>query len=563
MSFAKPRVFVLGLDGATFSLIRPWVQAGHLPAFKRVLEGGANTVLNSTFPPKTASAWLSLVTGLNPGQHGVFDFINYDVSSYSFLEKHMVKGGPRAQGRTLWDVVGQQGGKVAAIGVPMTYPVWPVNGVMIGENVLVDIDQQAYPLDKTRSWAEGYLSLPSFYRLMRSAPDRFAEESLLLAERRLQILQEILNRDHFQFVMVVLDEPDRSQHCYWKHIGDNTNSLQDTVLKHYRVCDTALALLLEHMDENTSLFIISDHGGGPAPGKYVNFNVALRQAGLLRLRQTSALVSPDRFVKRLVCCLRESIYQRFSHHEVMRLKSLLPRPVKNFFLDVSQNINLIDWSQTSAYRFEMHPPSEGVMVNLQGRQSAGAVHKEDYERVRSDIIAALKDLIDPQTGKRIVREIHLREEVYWGEHIQDAPDIVLLLADGYRGGSGLDDLISEVPETTLHFWNGEHRMEGIFFAYGDKIRSGTRLPYLSPEDVAPNALYAAGISAGPSMKGHLVNDVFSSTYLVTTPINTLSLTKEQSRYLSRSENDYPANSSLSSQEEQALVERLRGLGYIE
>src|SRR5262245_19532200 len=177
MTFAKPRVFVLGLDGATFSLIRPWAQAGHLPALQRVLASGASAILNSTFPPKTASAWLSLVTGLNPGQHGVFDFINYDVRSYSFFEKQMVKGGPRAQGRTLWDAVGQQGGKVAAIGVPMTYPVWPVNGVMIGENVLVDIEQQAYPLSQMRSLAEAYLSLPSFYRLMRSAPDQFAEES--------------------------------------------------------------------------------------------------------------------------------------------------------------------------------------------------------------------------------------------------------------------------------------------------------------------------------------------------------------------------------------------------
>jgi predicted AlkP superfamily phosphohydrolase/phosphomutase len=238
--------------------------------------------------------------------------------------------------------------------------------------------------------------------------------------------------------------------------------------------------------------------------------------------------------------------------------------MKNFFLNASQNINLIDWSQTSAYRFEMHPPSEGVMVNLQGRQSAGAVHKDDYERVRSDIVAALKDLTDPQTGKRIVREIHLRDEVYWGEHVQNAPDIVLLLADEYRGGSGLDDLISEVPESTLDFWNGEHRMEGTFFAYGDKIRPGAHLLSLSPEDVAPNALYAAGMSAVPSMRGHVVNDAFSPAYLVNTPIDTLSHTREQSHYpAARREDHRSGNPALSSQEEQALVERLRGLGYIE
>ena len=90
-------------------------------------------------------------------------------------------------------MIGQQGGKVAAIGVPMTYPVWPVNGVMIGENVLVDVEQQAYPLARARTWARRVSFAPTFYRLMRSAPERFIEESLMLAERRLQILQEILH----------------------------------------------------------------------------------------------------------------------------------------------------------------------------------------------------------------------------------------------------------------------------------------------------------------------------------------------------------------------------------
>jgi predicted AlkP superfamily phosphohydrolase/phosphomutase len=318
------------------------------------------------------------------------------------------------------------------------------------------------------------------------------------------------------------------------------------------------------MDENTTLFIVSDHGGGPSPSKYVNFNVALREAGLLRLHQTSVYKAPDRFVKGMVCCLREAVYQRFSHHEVMRLKGLLPRPVKNFFSKTSQNTTLIDWSGTYAYRFEMHPPAEGVMVNLQGRQSAGAVHQEEYERVCRDVMAALKDLTDPQTGRKIVREIHPREEVYWGKYVQDAPDIVLLLEDGYRGGNGLDTLISEVPAETLNFWNGEHRMEGIFLAYGNKIRPGAFLPPLFPEDVAPSALYAAGTAAAPSMRGRIVKGAFSPTYFTTTPVDALARTREPSIHLVKRPAEYsPEATSLSSREEQALVERLRGLGYIE
>ena len=59
--------------------------------------------------------------------------------------------------------------------------------------------------------------------------------------------------------------------------------------------------------------------------------------------------------------------------------------------------------------------------------------------MRKEVRAAVKDLTDPQTGGRIVKEVFLREEVFWGAHLEDAPDIIVVLEEGYRGGAGTDE----------------------------------------------------------------------------------------------------------------------------
>ena len=68
------RIFLLGWDGATFDLIRPWVAQGKLPNIARLMETGVHGPLRSTIPPWTFPAWTSFMTGKNPGKHGIFDF---------------------------------------------------------------------------------------------------------------------------------------------------------------------------------------------------------------------------------------------------------------------------------------------------------------------------------------------------------------------------------------------------------------------------------------------------------------------------------------------------------
>src|SRR5512135_727140 len=122
-----PKVFCIGLDGATFDLIRPWAESGQLPTFKKIMDGGAWSELRSTVPPVTASAWSSFMTGKNPGAHGLFDFMqrrrdSYDLAPVSVLDR---------DGKAVWDLIGEAGKKVIVMNVPVTWPPQPVNGLLI------------------------------------------------------------------------------------------------------------------------------------------------------------------------------------------------------------------------------------------------------------------------------------------------------------------------------------------------------------------------------------------------------------------------------------------------
>ena len=122
-----PRVFIIGWDGATFDLIRPWAAEGKLPTLARLMVAGATGHLQSTLPPMTFQAWSSFLTGKNPGKHGIFDFTRQRPGSY---ELEFVNGGHR-HGDSFWRLLSDAGRKVISISVPCTYPPEAVNGIMI------------------------------------------------------------------------------------------------------------------------------------------------------------------------------------------------------------------------------------------------------------------------------------------------------------------------------------------------------------------------------------------------------------------------------------------------
>ncbi|HXK25650.1 MAG TPA: alkaline phosphatase family protein [Myxococcota bacterium] len=124
----RPRVVVIGVDGASWDYIDPLVAAGALPNFARLKEHGATARLRSVDTHFTPPAWTAMFTGKLPAKTGVYSFGSWDFASQTF---HMVSSLDVAV-PAVWDVASAAGLRVAAVGVPVTYPAHPVNGVVVG-----------------------------------------------------------------------------------------------------------------------------------------------------------------------------------------------------------------------------------------------------------------------------------------------------------------------------------------------------------------------------------------------------------------------------------------------
>ena len=130
------RLLVVGLDGGTDSVIG--LPDANLPNIAEVREQGASGTLISTVPPITAAAWPSMMTGWNPGRHGMFDFRTLGIERYSrlwgaghsasFEDGRDFVTSRRWSGAAFWD---QAEAPVAILSVPMTFPTWEVDGRMV------------------------------------------------------------------------------------------------------------------------------------------------------------------------------------------------------------------------------------------------------------------------------------------------------------------------------------------------------------------------------------------------------------------------------------------------
>ena len=120
------KVMVIGWDGADFRLIEPWIEAGYMPNLKKLMNSSQHGNLKSIYPPVTPIAWSTIVTGKNPGKHGLNGFFAFAPNSYDFYPVSAVN----RQGKDIWELISDSGRKVAVVGVPLTYPVREVNGCL-------------------------------------------------------------------------------------------------------------------------------------------------------------------------------------------------------------------------------------------------------------------------------------------------------------------------------------------------------------------------------------------------------------------------------------------------
>ena len=536
------KVLLLGIDGATFSILDPLFAEGHMPHLEKLLARGASGVLTSTIPPYTPPGWTSIFTGVNPGKHGIFGFTLGNVQRNEGLVRL-----DRVKTPAIWNVVNAQQHRIGLFNVPMTFPPPVVDGFSVSgmltpeggggtpdtfthpESLAKTIADEIpdYEIDIEVDYDNDWRSTEIIERLSRNLARKRAALRLLLEEH-----------DDLGVLFPVFEAPDRVMHVHYKYIDPRcehfhrpeAKPIRERVWSFFDEMDEAIGEVLGWAGDDGFVVTMSDHGFGPKD-KSVNVNLALREWGLLSLGGAGA-VSKSAGLRKLA----------------RKAKRVLPKSVFKKVKGVAQS--RIDWSRTKAFSAPI--PQQGIYVNLAGREPHGVVPPADYEAVCDEVAGRLSELVDPDDGRPVVDRVYRRDEVLSGPLSPEAPDLFPVcraysyeLSDGLYSPAVLDDY-RELPR-------GFHAIDGIFGLAGPGIPSQNGLK-ASLYDIAPTALYLAGLDLPQGLDGRVLSD-FLPGFADQRPVRITDMALPLARE--------GAQVGPYSQEEEAQIEEsLRNLGYL-
>lgn len=299
---------------------------------------------------------------------------------------------------------------------------------------------------------------------------RFDESAFLaqvngVVREREKMMRYELNRFKAGLFFCLFDTPDRLAHMFWRfrepghpaNQGDVTPELARVIEDHYRACDAFVGEAMSHVDDQTLFIVLSDHGMNSFQ-RGLNLNTWLYDHGWLALK-----------------------------------KGIVPgEDAGDFFKNV-------DWERTKAYAMGLG----GIYLNLKGREEKGSVELAEAEAIKSAIVKDLTGLGDPERNQVVVNGVVRREQIYKGPYVNEAPDLHVNFAPGYRvsWGTPLGGTPAGLFENNVKKWGGDHTIDpslvpGVLF-----MNRSFQNENVSLVDLAPTILAALGLPKGSAMEG--------------------------------------------------------------
>jgi predicted AlkP superfamily phosphohydrolase/phosphomutase len=260
-------ILIVGLDGVSPDMLRKMMDSGNLPYLASIYTRGVFGKLRTTIPSNSAPAWASFYTGMNPGKHGVYEFVD---TQRRLISSATIKG------RKLWQILSDAGFRCCIINAPLTYPPEKINGYMISSWLSPTHRNRRYTyppslVDKLED--KGYKLYPDIIEKLekssygRPLPEQMFQnrEALLLEyydilEKKEEVTVDLLSEETWDLFFWVIGETDAVQHLFYD---------KKTVLKEFfRRVDRAVGSLLKvfcEENKNGYIFVVSDHGFGSAP----------------------------------------------------------------------------------------------------------------------------------------------------------------------------------------------------------------------------------------------------------------------------------------------------------
>jgi predicted AlkP superfamily phosphohydrolase/phosphomutase len=481
------KVMILGIDGLDSLLLSKFEK--DLPNFRKLKENSPDVKMKSVFPPDSPTAWTSIYTGKNPAEHGVILF--KDPFTPTKVCEYL---GTDISGKTFWDVAGSVGRKVCVVFPHLGYPVWPVNGVMVGRTTEVDVrefDIQTYPAALSEKYDMSGLKPMTSYPLNIGDVIKPTKE-LILNETKLGV--KLLEDIDWDLYFIYFSSIDNIEHLFWMYYDENDpehqkdNPYKNVIPEFYKFYDEhVIGKFLQYLDSDTTLIVLSDHGHAMRPAKVVNVNEMLRKNGFLQSKISDEKKMMDRhYLLELSKKNVASIINKYRLVGKMASKflSLFPKSLSAY-----TNMTPIDRENTIAY---LSDPSGGLKAysyaGIRIKKDKGG---EEYKKICTEIIDLLSGIKDPNTSEDLLEWACMREEVYNGGQLFKYPDILFKLKDDWGVGWEInEELFGKSLSHRIH--SGNHRQEtAVFLMCGNNNVNNNKNMTLM--DIAPTVLDLLGV----------------------------------------------------------------------
>ena len=520
---SQNKVIAIGLEMMSPVVFEKWCDEGLLPNLAALKKKGAYRRMMSPAEISSSSTWPSINCGVNTGKHGMaFIHRQFVSGTYETTRKRANEVGKPA----FWEGFKAAGKRVFLMDVPDAI-VYDVDGVeIVGwglEYKTWKVDSNPAGLIQSIFKEFGTHPLDGWYQTKESTAEAWLDlkEKLLWATRtRTKIIKKIMTENQFDFSLVVYGEAHYAGHLFWAindpahpdYDAEIEKAVGNPILEIYQECDRAVGEIIA-MNPDATIIVFSNSGVGPNYSGRHFVGEILSRLGYRPKKEVSTKQNKKSWLPAGDVFAIQKIENLVGQRNIEKIKSLIPEKFwdkwTRKFLAMGS-----DWKDSLA--FDIPGDNTGLIrINLKGREPKGKVNPEEYDVLCEKIGKQFSEMTDPVTGTRLVSEVVFPHKKYFGDYMQDLPDIVIKWVDS-------QDITSmQSPETGLiemptlpDARTGAHKDCGFFLAVGDGFRQidGEKetLRLAENHDFAPTVLKYMGIPIPEYMDGSPLEDIFDN-----------------------------------------------------
>ncbi len=342
-----------------------------MPNLGALVREGLFRPMASSIPEVSSVAWSSIITGTNPGEHGVYGFTDIAPGTYRLTFPNF----STLRAKPFWER--ESSGRAVIINVPTTYPARGMNGVLIAGFVALDLARATFPRSLVPKLQEMDYRVDVDSQKAHQSLGFFLRDLDKTLQARIAAYRHLWREEDWDTFVLVFTGTDRLAHFLWDAYEDEAHEYHETFVGHFRQIDRVIGEIAQRLDDGDSILMLSDHGFERLE-KNVFVNYLLVGEGFLAFENGA---SPN-------------------------LRSLK--------------------SDTRAFALD---PGR-IYINLRGKYPRGCVKPDDRQAVMDDLEALFGSL--ELEGKKVIKRVYHGEELYEGSQVHRAPDIVLLGNEGYN-----------------------------------------------------------------------------------------------------------------------------------